>query len=67
MKAPAPILAALTAVLISGSVRAADGPPYVQKMDVVYGEAHGTGLLMDIFTPTGTPNGMAIVDVASGA
>jgi acetyl esterase/lipase len=34
---------------------------------VVYGEIHGTGLLMDIFTPSRNPNGLAIVDVASGA
>ena len=30
-------------------------------------EAHGTGLLMDVFTPTGKPNGLGIVDIASGA
>ena len=41
--------------------------PYEQKMDVVYGEVHGTGLLMDVFTPKEKPNGLAIVDVASGA
>ena len=41
--------------------------PYAQKMDVVYGEVHGTGLLMDVFAPTGRSNGLAIVDVVSGA
>lgn len=41
--------------------------PYEQKMDVVYGEVHGTGLLMDVFTPKEKANGLAIVDVASGA
>jgi len=41
--------------------------PYEQKVDVVYGEVHGTGLLMDVFTPKGKPNGMGIVDVVSGA
>jgi len=41
--------------------------PYNQKIDVVYGEVHGTGLLMDVFTPLGTSNGLAIVDVVSGA
>src|SRR2546430_4582183 len=41
--------------------------PYEQKMDVVYGEVHGTGLLMDVFTPKGKPNGLAIIDVVSGA
>jgi acetyl esterase/lipase len=41
--------------------------PYNQKMDVVYGEAHGTGLLMDVFTPLGKTNGLGIIDVVSGA
>src|ERR1051326_9104005 len=41
--------------------------PYDQKTDVVYGEVHGTGLLMDIFTPKGKANGLAIIDVVSGA
>jgi dipeptidyl aminopeptidase/acylaminoacyl peptidase len=50
-----------------GHLRADDRLPYVQRKDVVYGEVHGTGLLMDIFTPKGTPNGLAIVDVVSGA
>jgi acetyl esterase/lipase len=41
--------------------------PYDQKMDVVYGEAHGTGLLMDVFTPRQKTNGLGIIDVVSGA
>src|SRR5690348_17185381 len=41
--------------------------PYEQKIDVVYAEVHGTGLLMDIFTPKGKANGLAIIDVVSGA
>ena len=41
--------------------------PYDQKIDVVYGEVHGTGLLMDVFTPKEKANGLAIVDVVSGA
>lgn len=41
--------------------------PYRQAKDVVYGEVHGTGLLMDVFTPVGPTNGLAIVDVVSGA
>ena len=48
-------------------VPAAAPQPYVQKQDVVYGEVHGTGLLMDVFTPTGKANGLGIVDVVSGA
>ena len=47
---------------------AAESPkPYVQTQDLVYAEVHGTGLLMDVFTPAGPGNGRAIVDVASGA
>src|SRR6476659_2117337 len=40
---------------------------YDQKIDMVYGEVHGTGLLMDVFTPKGKSNGLAIIDVVSGA
>ena len=46
---------------------AAQETPYVQKENVVYGEVHGVGLLMDVFTPTGKSNGLAVVDVISGA
>lgn len=56
----------LGSLLIATAALAADGPPYEQRKDVVYGEVHGTGLLMDIFTPKGKPNGLAIVDVVSG-
>ena len=48
-------------------LQAEDSLPYVQTQDVVYGEVHGTGLLMDVFTPRGPTNGLAIIDVASGA
>jgi len=37
-----------------------------QERNVVYGEAHGVGLIMDIFTPVGDRNGLAVVDVVSG-
>jgi dipeptidyl aminopeptidase/acylaminoacyl peptidase len=60
-------IAAIVCLAFLGEARAVDGLPYEQKQDVVYSEAHGTGLLMDVFTPTGKPNGLAIVDVASGA
>jgi len=46
---------------------AQDESAYRQRKNVVYGESHGVGLLMDIFTPTGVPNGLGIVDVVSGA
>jgi acetyl esterase/lipase len=41
--------------------------PYEQRTNVVYAEVHGTGLLMDTFTPKANRNGLAIVDVVSGA
>lgn len=37
-----------------------------QQQNVVYGEAHGVGLVMDIFTPAENPNGLGVVDVISG-
>ncbi|MEI6340597.1 MAG: alpha/beta hydrolase [Verrucomicrobiota bacterium] len=40
---------------------------YDQRKDIVFAESHGTGLLMDIFVPKGASNGLAIVDVISGA
>jgi acetyl esterase/lipase len=46
---------------------AAQESPYVQHENVVYGETHGVGLLMDIFTPTGKSNGRGIINVISGA
>ncbi len=58
---------ALALFLLGPISFAADGPSYEQKRDVVYGEVHGTGLLMDVFTPKEKPNGLAIVDVVSGA
>jgi acetyl esterase/lipase len=45
----------------------ADEPTYIQHENIVYAEAHGIGLLMDIFTPRGDSNGLAIIDVMSGA
>jgi len=41
--------------------------PYHQQKNVVYAEVHGVGLLLDIFTPRSQANGLAIVDIASGA
>ena len=46
---------------------AEDGLPYVQHKDLLYGQAHGVGLMMDVFVPTGDKNGLAILDIASGA
>jgi acetyl esterase/lipase len=41
--------------------------PYTQTKNVVYAEVDGVGLVLDVFAPTGNANGLAIVDVASGA
>ncbi len=40
---------------------------YTQHQNIVYGEVHGIGLVMDIFTPISDKNGFAIIDIASGA
>ncbi len=40
---------------------------YTQHKNVVYGEVHGIGLVMDIFTPIGNKNGLGVIDIASGA
>ena len=63
------VVAAGLALVAAGGSMAQDSSslPYEQKIDVVYGEVHGTGLLMDVFTPKAQANGLAIVDVASGA
>jgi len=60
------LLTVFSAALLAQTLVAAEAG-YDQKMDVVYGEVHGTGLLMDVFTPKGKPNGLAIIDVVSGA
>lgn len=64
------ILTSLTLILtaqLNTPAQESSGQPFDQKIDVVYGEVHGTGLLMDVFTPKGKANGLAIVDVVSGA
>lgn len=64
-----PLCAVMVLIPVSKLVNAAEKPalPYQQQKNVVYAEVHGVGLLMDIFTPTGKSNGLAIVDVVSGA
>jgi acetyl esterase/lipase len=63
------LLGLAAALLTSVAAEAAENPApgFDQKIDVVYGEISGAGLLMDIFTPKGQANGLAIVDVVSGA
>jgi acetyl esterase/lipase len=70
MKTDKIILGSLLLTLVAApAIRAQDSSslPYDQKMDVVYGEVHGTGLLMDVFTSKGKANGLGIIDVVSGA
>ena len=55
------------AALLFEAPAAAQDASYVQKENVVFGEVHGMGLLMDVFTPRGEKNGLGIVDVISGA
>jgi hypothetical protein len=54
-------------VALFAATGAAQETPYTQRENVVYGEADGVGLVMDIFTPNGQKNGLGIVDVISGA
>ena len=60
------LLAAILPLLLN-TASAESELPYRVQQNVVYAEAHGIGLLADIFTPKGAGNGAAIVEVASGA
>lgn len=62
-----PLLSGLLLLAATPPTTAQDGATYEQKQDLVYGEVHGTGLLMDVFTPKAQTNGLAVVDVVSGA
>ena len=57
----------LFGVVLCGVSSDAAEPLFQRKKDVVYANVHGVGLLVDVFTPTGTRNGRGIVDVISGA
>jgi acetyl esterase/lipase len=61
------LITAATLLGIPALVAIAQDASYSQHENIVYGEAHGVGLLMDVFTPTGLGNGLGIVDVISGA
>jgi acetyl esterase/lipase len=70
MKTAKSALWSLSAILLTAvglGAQESGSIPYEQKIDVVYGEAHGTGLLMDVFTPKQKANRLGIIDVASGA
>jgi len=60
------ILVSVIAALFAATAEAQE-TPYIQRENIVYGEAHGVGLVMDIFIPHGDKNGLGIVDVISGA
>ncbi len=49
------------------SVAAQEDAPYDREANVVYANAHGVGLVMDVYRPKEGANGHAIVDVLSGA
>lgn len=60
----------MTLVVAGPSCAAAEAQvelPYRQLTNVVFAEVHGTGLLMDVFVPSGKSNGLGIIDVVSGA
>ena len=59
-------LTLFAAALSAGQFARADSP-YTQTKNVVYAEIDGVGLILDVFTATGKPNGLGLVDVASGA
>ena len=61
------LLVFCVAAAMAANAVAQDEKPYEQTVDLVFAEVHGTGLLMDVFTPRQDKNGLAIVDVASGA
>ena len=54
-------------IAVVASARPVSAQAFDQRKDIVFAEAHGTGLLMDVFVPKGASNGLAIVDVVSGA
>jgi dipeptidyl aminopeptidase/acylaminoacyl peptidase len=53
--------------LLVGWAAAADSLPYDRQQNIVYTETHGIGLLADIFVPKENANGLAVIDVVSGA
>ena len=67
MDRPFQIIAVLSLLFCALPVCGDEAKPYTQQKNVVFDESHGTGLLMDIFTPTGKSNGRGLVVVASGA
>ncbi len=48
------------------AIASANEPSFTRQEDVIYGRKFGTALTMDVFRPTGTPNGAGLVLVVSG-
>jgi len=69
MRAALRLLVLLSLVLleVSATPVSADNSIYQQQQDVVIADSNGLVVPMDIFVPTAMKNGLAIVDVASGA
>jgi acetyl esterase/lipase len=67
MKLQQPVGLVSALLLLCANWAAAQGLSYAQHENIVYAETDGIGLLMDVFTPKGKPNGLGIVDVISGA
>ena len=61
------LLSALVSSSLLLEAAGAQESSFVQHENIVYGEADGVGLLMDVFTPIGKSNGLGVVDVISGA
>src|SRR5688572_6302328 len=61
------ILISVFVALMGQTTASSQEAPYLHRENIVYGEVHGVGLLMDIFTPKGESNDLGIIDVISGA
>lgn len=60
------LLSAFTLASVPAAL-AQESVAYNQVTNLVYAEVHGTGLLLDVFTPKTKANGFGIVDVVSGS
>ena len=61
------LLVCLLVTAAATAVQAEDKTSFTRKEDVIYGRKFGMALTMDVFTPKAKPNGLAIIDVVSGA
>jgi acetyl esterase/lipase len=61
------ILVFVLAALTGETTASSQETPYIHRENIVYGEVHGVGLLMDVFTPQAESNALGVVDVISGA